>query len=133
MMKLIITYTNNIKNFDKFFFVCFPYDAVNEIHGFDYNVMNQYVGQKINKVARGGFFGGPKKSIEILNPLYYALMDETLSNGFMGTEESLFTILLYNNPTLIDYFEIKRVLYQLLYFPPLYISIVQNFLNLTIY
>jgi len=96
-----------IKNFDKFFFVCFPYDAVNEIHGFDYNVMNQYVGQKINKVARGGFFGGPKKSIEILNPLYYALMDETLSNGFMGTEESLFTILLYNNPTLIDYFEIN--------------------------
>jgi len=95
-----------IREIDKFFFICFPYNAVNEIHGFEYSKMNEYTNQKIDKVARGGFFGGPKKTIELLNPLYYSLMDDTLNKGLMGTEESLFTILLYNNPTLIDYFEI---------------------------
>jgi hypothetical protein len=95
-----------IEKIDKFFFICFPYEANNEIHGFEYSKMNEYTNQKIDKVARGGFFGGPKKTIEILNPMYYSLMEETLNKSLMGTEESLFTILLYNNPTLIDYFKI---------------------------
>lgn len=97
---------DKVEKFDKFFFVCFPYQANNEIHGFEYSKMNDYTNQKIDKVARGGFFGGPKKTIEILNTMYYSLMQDTLGKGLMGTEESLFTILLYNNPTLIDYFEI---------------------------
>ena len=95
-----------IEKIDKFFFICFPYEANNEIHGFEYSKMNEYTNKKIDKVARGGFFGGPKKTIEILNPMYYSLMEETLNKSLMGTEESLFTILLYNNPTLIDYFKI---------------------------
>ena len=42
-----------------------------------------------------------------MNVLYYNLLFETLNGGFMGTEESLFTILLYQNPQLIDYCEIE--------------------------
>lgn len=34
-------------------------------------------------------------------------MNETLSSGFMGTEESLFTIMCYKYPELVDYFEIE--------------------------
>ena len=34
-------------------------------------------------------------------------MKSTLQKGLMGTEESLFSILLYNNPTLIEYVEIE--------------------------
>ena len=93
--------------FDKFFFICFPYEADKEIHGFDYESMNNMTNQKVDKVARGGFFGGPKKTIETMNTLYYNLLLETLSRGLMGTEESLFTILTYNNPVLIDYVSIN--------------------------
>lgn len=98
---------NKIKFFDKFFFICFPYDAITEIHGFEYSQMSSYVNEKIDMVARGGFFGGPKKTIEHLNVLYYQLMQDTLSKNLMGTEESLFTILVYNNPHMIDYVKIN--------------------------
>jgi hypothetical protein len=37
-----------------------------EIHGFEYNKLNSIAGSKVNKVARGGFFGGPKHTIQIL-------------------------------------------------------------------
>ena len=95
------------KLINKFTFVCFPYDAVNEIHGFDYNKINLLTNSKVNKVARGGFFGGPKNVISDINNLYYGLMKSTLSEGYMGTEESLFSIMCYNNSDLVDYFEIE--------------------------
>ena len=96
-----------VDQFENFTFICFPYQANNEIHGFDYSKMNEYANAKVDKVARGGFFGGPKHMIDPLNTSYYNLMGDTLSKGLMGTEESLFTILLYNHPYMIDYFEIN--------------------------
>ena len=91
----------------KFNFVCFPYEANTEVHGFDYNKMSELSNEKTNIVARGGFFGGDKNLITELNTLYYNLLIETLNNGYMGTEESLFTILLYQNPNIINYYEIE--------------------------
>lgn len=91
-----------------FIFVCFPYDAINEIHGFDYRHMCSLVGEKIDKVARGGFFGGRKESISLVNQYYYDLMNQTLNQGFMGTEESIFTLLVYKYPELIGYFNINQ-------------------------
>jgi O-methyltransferase len=100
---------NKLPNLIKdFHFICFPYEANNEIHGFDYNEMVQYCdGAKVNKVARAGFFGGKKDSITQINAIYYSLLNETLSKGLMGTEESLFTIMVYKYPELIGYSEIE--------------------------
>lgn len=95
------------KYINNFNFVCFPYETNSEIHGFVINKMNQYSGGKVNKVARGGFFGGTKESITEVNNLYYNLLMETLKNGLMGTEESLFTILLYKYPEIFSYSEIE--------------------------
>jgi hypothetical protein len=95
------------KYFDKFSFVCFPYEANTEIHGFNFAKINQIVGTKVDMVARGGFFGGPKETIGDLNSLYYELMRNTLSSNLMGTEESLFTILSYKHSDLVNYFEIE--------------------------
>lgn len=92
---------------DKFLFVCFPYEANTEVHGFDYNEMKRLTNSTPNIVARGGFFGGNKESISQMNNLYYGILNDTLNRGFMGTEESLFTILTYQYPTLIDYCEIE--------------------------
>ena len=91
---------------EDFLFVCFPYDAETEVHGFDYNEMKRLTTTEPKVVARGGFFGGSKQSIEQMNTLYYSLLIDTLNRGFMGTEESLFTILLYQYPNFINYCQI---------------------------
>jgi len=96
------------KHFNKFSFVCFPYDGKIEIHGFKYDKMCAYSDAIVNKVARGGIFGGPKQSIPQINNIYYGLLDETLKSGLMGTEESIFTIMVYKHPELIQYFEINN-------------------------
>jgi len=94
--------------YNKFLFVCFPYDAETEIHGFDYPKLNGYAKTIVKMVARGGFFGGDKETISTVNSLYYDLMSNTLKNGLMGTEESLFSILLYKHPSLFDVEKIEK-------------------------
>ena len=95
------------KYISKFSFVCFPYDAETEIHGFEYNKLNSIAGAKVNKVARGGFFGGPKHTIGDINGIYYNFLKNTLDEGYMGTEESIFSIMCYTHSDLINYFEIE--------------------------
>jgi hypothetical protein len=95
------------KYISKFSFVCFPYEANTEIHGFEINKMNSITGTKVNKVARGGVFGGTKDSIGDMNNLYYNLLKTTLEEGYMGTEESIFSIMVYKHSDLINYFEIE--------------------------
>jgi hypothetical protein len=92
--------------FDKFGFVAFPYDANNEIHGFSYPKINSYAGDDVKLVCRGGLFGGPKHVFSDINGIYYNILSETLRNGYMGTEESIFSIMLYKHSDMIDYVEI---------------------------
>ena len=95
------------KYVSKFSFISFPYGAETEIHGFDYSKLNEYAGNKVNKVSRGGFFGGPKHTISDINGIYYGLLKSTLQDGYMGTEESIFSIMLYKHSDLVNYFEIE--------------------------
>lgn len=92
---------------DKFSFICFPYKAETEIHGFSYPKINDYAGSDVQLVARAGFFGGPKDYVSEINSIYYSLLNETLDKGLMGTEESLFSIMVYKHSNLINYFEIN--------------------------
>ena len=95
------------KYISKFSFICFPYDTETEIHGFEYKKLNSITGHEVKKVARGGFFGGPKDTITDINSIYYGLLKSTLSDGYMGTEESIFSIMCYKHSDLINYFEIE--------------------------
>ena len=94
------------KYISKFSFICFPYEANSEIHGFEFNHLNHLAGNVVNKVARGGFFGGPKSSISDMNSIYYSLLKSSLDDGFMGTEESIFSIMCYKHSDIVNYFEI---------------------------
>ena len=94
------------KYINKFSFVSFPYNASKEIHGFSYPKINEYATQDVKLVARGGFFGGPKHTIGDINSIYHGLLYDTINDGFMGTEESLFSIMMYRHYDLINYFEI---------------------------
>jgi len=95
------------KLFNRFGFVAFPYEANNEIHGFPYPKINGYAEADVKLVCRGGLFGGRKNDIATINGLYYDLLFSTINEGLMGTEESLFSILMYRNPNLIEYAEIE--------------------------
>jgi hypothetical protein len=95
------------KLFNKFGFIAFPYDANSEIHGFSYPKINEYAKNDVKLVCRGGLFGGRKDAIGDINGLYYDLLHTTINDGYMGTEESLFSILLYRHPDLIEYAEIE--------------------------
>jgi hypothetical protein len=94
--------------FNDFGFIAFPYNANNEIHGFSYPKINEYANFDVKLVCRGGLFGGTKNSISNINGLYYDILNTTLNDGYMGTEESLFSILLYRHPDLIEYVEIDE-------------------------
>lgn len=96
--------TNYLK---KFFFVSFPYADGGEIHGFTRDKMNEYSEtENVEYVCRGGFFGGHIDYIKQANAHYYSVLNDTLANGYMGTEESVFTIMSYQKPEVYDRFMI---------------------------
>lgn len=100
----------DISKYTNFFFICFPYVGP-EIHGFNYEKANELIKDSvsdIDMVPRGTFFGGHKNNIKSLFSLYYDLMMNTLNQGLMGLDESLFTILMYNHPELIDYYRLEE-------------------------
>ena len=97
--------SNKVNNF---MFVGYPYKATSEIHGFHYPKINEYAGQKdVNIIGRGGFFGGKKSEINKTFNLYYQLLNQTLTDGYMGTEESIFAIMLQKHNDYISYHEIE--------------------------
>lgn len=100
---------NKINPFlEKFFFISFPYETSKEVHGFEHNAMKRYAGSdKIEYVCRGGLFGGHKSYISKANTLYYRLLIDTLMGGYMGTEESIFTIMSYKEPSTYQRAEIE--------------------------
>ena len=100
-------FLSKMEKTDKMTFIAFPYETNSEIHGFEYNKLNELAGGKVNKVCRGGFFGGPVEDISDFNTEYYNLMKSTLKDGYMGTEESLFSILLYRYPENYQYYLIE--------------------------
>jgi len=90
---------------EKLTFISYPYEATNEVHGFNYKELCRLSLAKTEYVVRGGFFGGRSDLVEEFSRDYYSLMQDTLSSGFMGTEESLFTILAHTkdyNVTSVD-------------------------------
>jgi len=91
--------SNITKYLDSFLFLSYPYSNAGEIHGFKSDDMNRYASvNKIEYVCRGGLFGGTKEAINEANRTYYSTLMSSLSEGLMGTEESIFTIMSYAEP-----------------------------------
>ena len=82
-----------IETTEDWIFLSWPYEAQDEIHGFKFDRMNEFAGRKVDYVCRGGFFGGRKEQLRKANDLYYSLLDRSLNENLMGTEESIFAIM----------------------------------------
>jgi hypothetical protein len=89
----------------RFLFLCFPYEDGGEIHGFDRAAIARLARtDHVRWVARGGLFGGERTAIAAANRLYYRLLEASLAQGEMGTEESIFSIMTYREPERYDRF-----------------------------
>jgi hypothetical protein len=89
-----------------FLFLSYPYLAKNEIHGFSFNEMNRISQTEVKYVCRGGLFGGHKEQINEANATYYSMLMNTINDGFMGTEESIFTLMAHIEPHLYKRYEL---------------------------
>ncbi len=91
---------------DSFLFLSYPYETTSEIHGFNKQAMDRIAGADVKYVCRGGLFGGRKEVIREANATYYSLLNNSLHSGFMGTEESIFSLMSYINPGLYRRYEL---------------------------
>lgn len=92
---------------EPFLFLSYPHEVDSEIHGFEREAMAKYCHTDfVRYVCRGGFFGGNKYMINLMNKVYYDLTRQTLHEGYMGTEESIFTIMHHRNPDMIHVFNL---------------------------
>ena len=102
-------YHNIVQNIDPFLFVSYKCnDGVGngEIHGMKYANMKELAGEDVLHVCRGGLFGGTKKSIDYAHSTYYGLLGDSLRQGVMGTEESIFAIMSYLRPNYFRRYEL---------------------------
>lgn len=92
------------KYIDPFLFVQYPYPyfdkGVGEVHGFNWDALNRMAGGTVEWICRGGLFGGTREAIKEANSYYWHLTNDSLNEGFLGTEESLFSILAHRYPEL---------------------------------
>lgn len=90
------------KCMNKMLYIAFPYETTTEVHGFKKPHIDKFAESDVRRVVRGGMFGGTRDSIAAINVVYYHMLDDTLKHGSMGTEESVFSILSYRYPHLIN-------------------------------
>ncbi len=95
-------YNNLSKDVDKFLFINYPYKNFNEIHGFSKEGLGRFYNGEISSVTRATFFGGKSNYVKFFSDKFRELAHKTLDEGFMGTEESIFTLLNYLYPEKIN-------------------------------
>ncbi|MCP5153533.1 MAG: hypothetical protein H6983_05175 [Ectothiorhodospiraceae bacterium] len=92
---------------DRFVALAYPYPGAGEIHGFARDGMRAFCdGAHVARVTRGGFFGGRPEHVLEVNARYAEILAATLDAGFLGTEESLLTILCHRHPRLFRVYPI---------------------------
>ena len=95
---------------DRFSVVSVRYTTNEEIHGFDRKACARYCGiDFVSWIVRGGLFGGTSGAIARVAELYATLMDETLAQGHLGTEETLLTIIAHQHPDLMHRMMLSRI------------------------
>lgn len=79
---------------DSLRFFAFPYPVdTPEVHGFARAPLHALAGGEVTEVLRGGVFGGRAALVPGAHAAFEALKQQTLAQGRLGTEESLFSIL----------------------------------------
>jgi len=92
---------NIIPYMDKMLYLAFTYEG-HEVHGFTGTAFDRFCGQHANRVVRATLWGSTKEVIKDITPLYTRLLEESLTEGYMGTEENIFTMISYLYPDKVN-------------------------------
>lgn len=87
-----------------------PYKG-NEVHGFRWDQFCKYCNinkDETAKIFKGYFFGGEVNVIQKLQREYNKIIDNSLRDGLLGTEESILSIVKYQHPNHFKSFELKN-------------------------
>lgn len=95
-----------VPHLKSFLFLSYPYETTTEIHGFNKEAIDGYAKKPVTYVCRGGLFGGHRDFIAQANATYYTMLMNTLTDGYMGTEESIFSIMAHLEPHVYRRFEL---------------------------
>uniref|UniRef100_A0A0G4FLP0 Uncharacterized protein n=1 Tax=Chromera velia CCMP2878 TaxID=1169474 RepID=A0A0G4FLP0_9ALVE len=75
-----------------------------QVHGFKAEEFKRWIGDPHAhnvKVGRGGVFGGRREVLSVVSELFKVFLHHTLSEGLMGTEENILSLLAYRVPSLV--------------------------------
>ena len=87
---------------DKFFMTSYKYYTESEIHGYSIAGMKDIIGENPYYVCRATMFGGTKEQIDLVGSIYQTYLNISLSKGYIGTEESIYTIISKTNPEIMN-------------------------------
>jgi glycosyltransferase involved in cell wall biosynthesis len=89
---------------NNFFITSYPYniEIAREIHGYSIDGYLKMCGKLPDRVYRACIFGGDKETIERANIAFNAVLDESVAQGFIGTEEALFTVMALRDDALFS-------------------------------
>lgn len=93
---------------DNFFLTSFPYYTDTEVHGYNINKMTQACNEKPNYVCRATLFGGTKEQIKNISKLFYEEVNQSIDNGAIGAEESIYTIMSYKYKNVFNRFQMEN-------------------------
>jgi hypothetical protein len=84
-----------------------PYGTTTEVHGLTDKAMHVYIGTAEDplRIVRGGIFGGQLPHIECVVKAYVIALHQTLSDGYVGTEECIWAIIFARFPYLFAGFD----------------------------
>jgi glycosyltransferase involved in cell wall biosynthesis len=87
---------------DKFFMPAFPYLIDKEMHGYSKEGFETLCRQIPDFVCRATLFGGTKQAIIEVDSKYNDFLRQSLSAGYIGTEEAIFSGLAVEAPQLFN-------------------------------
>jgi hypothetical protein len=88
---------NMAKKIESVLFTSFDYIG-DEIHGFKYDGYKKYTDITPDWLCRATIFGSHANCLDTFVSDYEFLLADTLNRGYMGTEESIYTLLTCINP-----------------------------------
>ena len=108
MYEHVDLYNFNKVPYDKMFMASYEYNTDSEIHGYNIDTMTKICGKKPEHVCRATLFGGKLSAIKEFNKKFYEIIDESIFNDSIGTEESIFTIISILYPELVDIYNMHN-------------------------
>jgi hypothetical protein len=93
----------DLRKYSKFIFFSHYYVDNTEIHGFLREGVHKYCNMPfIERIMKGFFFGGDVSQFDQIFSLSETILLRSLEEGYLGLDETIFTIMSYQRPDLFD-------------------------------